>query len=125
MIFPEQYRVKNPAMRTPEGARYGFFVIPKHKGNGNVCRTLKVIATTGDMDANTTQGWDHVSVTVVGDDKATPTWSEMCRVKKLFFEPETVAVQFHPAASQYVNVHLGCLHLFSHPSIQTPPMILI
>lgn len=54
-------------------------------------------------------GWDHVSVSW---EKRCPTWDEMAKVKKLFFHPEEVCVQFHPAESEYVNFHPCCLHIW-------------
>ena len=41
-----------------------------------------------------------------------PTWDEMCMVKKAFFEPEDVVIQYHPAESEYVNLHPHCLHMW-------------
>lgn len=68
------------------------------------------------------EGWKHVSVTIIGDDRP-PKWELMCAVKNLFFEPEDWVVQFHPAASEYVNHHPGCLHLWKPTvaSLPTPP----
>ena len=65
-------------------------------------------------------GWDHVSVSWPN---RCPTWDEMCRVKKLFFNPEEYCVEFHPAESQYVNYHPYCLHIWRPrwTDIPTPP----
>ena len=38
-------------------------------------------------------GWDHVSVSFRN---RTPTWEEMAEIKKLFFSPEEVCVEYHP-----------------------------
>lgn len=54
-------------------------------------------------------GWDHVSIS---NSRRCPTWEEMCLFKDWFFEPQDVVVQFHPAQSDYVNVHPNCLHLW-------------
>lgn len=56
-------------------------------------------------------GWQHVSVSF-GKNTRTPSWEVMCAVKDLFWEPEDVVVQFHPAETQHVNFHIGCLHLW-------------
>lgn len=53
--------------------------------------------------------WEHVSVSL--PDRC-PAWEEMCWIKDLFFEPEECVIQFHPPASQYVNNHRYCLHLW-------------
>ena len=65
-------------------------------------------------------GWDHVSVSWRN---RCPTWEEMCEVKKLFFYPEEVCVQYHPPESEYVNYFPFCLHLwsFQEPGMPMPP----
>lgn len=59
------------------------------------------------------EDWQHVSVSIENETKP-PNWAIMCKVKELFWEPEDVAVQFHPARSQYVNFHPGCLHIWRY-----------
>lgn len=54
-------------------------------------------------------GWDHVSVSLPS---RSPSWSEMCYIKDLFFKPGETVIQFHPDKSQYVNFHPHCLHLW-------------
>ena len=96
-----------PYATTPEDGFNGMFRIrPRH-------RRLLCLASDG-MD------WKHVSVSIPGHPEETPTWNEMCMVKDLFFDPEEVAVQYHPPRSQWVNHHPGCLHLFS-PTDQEMP----
>lgn len=81
------------------------------------CERLRIIASDG-------EGWKHVSVSRTESHKV-PTWEMMCKIKDLFFESEDWVVQFHPAQSEYVNNHPGCLHLWK-PDIgfPTPPSIL-
>lgn len=55
------------------------------------------------------EGWEHVSVSLPD---RTPTWREMCFIKSLFWDPEDIVVQIHPRASEYVNAHPNCLHLW-------------
>ena len=69
-------------------------------GFGNA--RLKIIFSDG-------YGWDHVSVSLA---TRTPTWREMCFVKKTFFRDDEVVMQLHPAESDYVDYHLFCLHLW-------------
>lgn len=69
---------------------------------------LSIIASDGG-------GWDHVSVSLA---TRCPTWEEMCWVKRLFFEPDEVVMQLHPAETDYVNNHKFCLHLW-RPQSQT------
>jgi hypothetical protein len=66
-------------------------------------------------------GWEHVSV-------STPArWPEMCFVKALFWSPDDVVIQFHPAEAEYVNQHPNCLHLWRPQGVTlpTPPPILV
>ena len=69
-------------------------------------------------------GWDHVSISAKN---RMPTWTEMCRVKDLFFDPTETVVQFHPKASEYVNNHPNCLHLWRNVNEehQLPPPELV
>lgn len=69
-------------------------------------------------------GWQHVSVSQLGS-KHPPRWGVMCAIKDLFFEDEDWVVQFHPAKSEYVNNHEGCLHLWrcTESPQPTPPAI--
>lgn len=64
--------------------------------------------------------WDHVSVSFPN---RCPTWEEMCEIKRMFFRPEEVVVQYHPAERQYVNAHPYCLHLwrYQRQEIPAPP----
>ena len=73
----------------------------------------KIIASWGGR-------WDHVSVSL--EDRC-PTWDEMCWVKDLFWNAQETAIQYHPAKSDYINVHDYCLHLWKPQkrSIPQPP----
>jgi hypothetical protein len=65
-------------------------------------------------------GWDHVSFSW---ENRCPTWEEMAMAKQLFFYPEEVCVEFHPAESEYVNMHPYCLHIwrYQQPGMPMPP----
>jgi hypothetical protein len=112
-ITLEAYRIRSGPYASNTGNPYGAFMIP------GALQTLKIIADDG---AETR--WEHVSVST---DKRTPTWDEMCLVKKLFWKPEDCVVQFHPPESRYVNAHPFCLHLWRHLDQQfpAPPMWLV
>lgn len=78
-------------------------------------RRIRVIASDGSALEGALENlpkWKHVSVSFGPSSKATPSWELMCRIKDLFWEPEDVVVQFHPAKKDYVNFHPGCLHLW-------------
>jgi hypothetical protein len=61
--------------------------------------------------------WEHVSVSLP---HRCPTWNEMCYIKSLFWEESDVAVQYHPAKKNYVNMVENCLHLWRHRIISFP-----
>lgn len=69
--------------------------------------------------------WDHVSVSF---SNRMPTWDEMAEVKRMFFRPDEVVMQIHPAEDTYVNYHKFCLHLWrpqSHQGTSNAPEITI
>lgn len=62
-------------------------------------------------------GWDHVSVSF---SNRTPTWDEMSEVKRMFFHPDEVAVEYHPPEDQYVNNFAHCLHIWKPQGTELP-----
>lgn len=126
-IVPQCWRAKD-SVNSHFGAsgNRGKFLIPV-----NVSGTLhfRCIASDGD-------GWEHVSVTLVhvangrekSDVNRCPTWGEMCKVKEWFWGMEDCVVQYHPPASEYVNNHPFCLHLWRPTDgreIPRPPSIMV
>ncbi len=75
-------------------------------------------------------GFKHVSVSIEYTDK-TPSWEIMCKIKDIFWDAEEVVMQLHPAKSQYVNFHRGCLHLWqpfvngAAVAFPTPPSYMV
>jgi len=73
-------------------------------------------------------GWDHVSISMFIKKgkyyqkpvKRCPTWDEMCFIKKTFWNENETVVQYHPAASDYVNVHNYVLHLWKPQDEKLP-----
>ena len=111
--FLNQHRMRLGAFASDP--RFGFngafqFALPGE------ARRIYCIASDG-------MGWKHVSVSFGPNMLSIPPWGIMCRVKDLFWEPEDYVVQFHPAKSQYVNNHPGCLHLWQciGKEFPTPP----
>ena len=86
------------------GSKQGVFIIPNDP-------PLRVIADSG-------QGWDHVSVST---ETRCPTWEEMDRIKRIFFKDHETAVQYHVPASDHINIHDYCLHLW-RPTFKRFPM---
>jgi hypothetical protein len=72
-------------------------------------------------------GWEHVSVSFGAGNQKTPSWEVMCTVKDLFWEPEAPVMQLHPAKSEWVSIHNGCLHLWRpiNGEIPLPPSIMV
>ena len=94
--------------------------IAEDGGNGWVTirgKTMCVVFSWGG-------GWDHVSASFTN---RTPTWDEMCVLKDIFFREDECCVEYHPAYSNYVNIHPYCLHLWrpQHENIPTPPNIYV
>jgi hypothetical protein len=50
-------------------------------------------------------------------------------VKDMFWESNETVIQYHPAASEYVNTHPYCLHLWrqtdGHILMELPPKELV
>lgn len=63
----------------------------------------------------------HGSTSIEDEPNRAPSWAMMRKIKDLFWNDEDVVVQYHPAKSQYVNNHAGCLHLWS-PTDQPFPV---
>ncbi|MBO6303945.1 MAG: hypothetical protein J6M62_02570 [Selenomonadaceae bacterium] len=45
--------------------------------------------------------WEHVSVWIFKEYKKTPTWEEMCAVKKIFWYDDEEVHQIHPSEKEY------------------------
>ena len=99
----------------------GNFASNKSYGN-NGAFTFNRGRTQFSIIASDGEGWEHVSVHCISEGKdRTPTWSEMCFIKDLFWDKEDCVIQYHPAESEYVNVHKHCLHLW-RPTDQKFPI---
>ena len=76
--------------------------------------------------------WEHVSVSIFTQKKLqkkngvdrTPTWTEMCFIKDLFWDDTDTVIQYHPAKSTYVNMHKYVLHIWKPKKrrIPVPPV---
>ena len=108
---PERYRLRTgPYATTSANGNNGAFQFKSCLG-----ATLRIIASDG-------MGWEHVSISTAN---RVPQWREMCEVKDFFWDLDDWVVQFHPAATEYVNFHPHCLHLWrpvgGWPPGLTPP----
>ena len=113
----ENGRLTTGAQATIHGQRFGAFCIRDPE-----TRTLlNIIVSSGEDWAGCGlpgAPWEHVSVSTM---LRCPLWSEMCWVKKLFFDDDECVIEYHPAKSAYVNTHGNCLHLW-RPSLTPIPM---
>ena len=124
MTFPEKYR--KPMKGTPYESKmfdpYGAFRIPPTPlTKTKLTRSLNIIAAC----AQPSEGihWEHVSVTLCNSGGC-PSWEEMDMVKRLFWDDSEAVMQLHPARSEHVNIHEGCLHLWrpTNQPIPHPPL---
>lgn len=113
---PERYRMLKGAYGSNSSyGNNGAFIINRGR------TTIFCIASDG-------LGWNHVSVHCESEGKERiPTWAEMCFVKDLFWGKEDWVSQFHPAESEYVDMHKFTLHLWEPigETILKPPSLLV
>lgn len=109
---PNKYR--DPNFLNNEFGNNGLFIIPHYRINNYQFR----------IQASDGCGWEHVSVSV-GELKKVqhrcPTWEEMCWIKNQFWSEDDCVIQYHPAKSEYVNMHPFVLHLW-RPTDQNLPI---
>jgi hypothetical protein len=117
----EPFRLTDGTLGSGTGNTFGFFVF-QFRG-----KQIRAMAADGQET-----GWEHVSVSVMEKHgkKALfriPSWEEMAWVKAQFWGDDECVIQFHPPASEYVNNHAGCLHLWKcvGESFPAPPSILV
>ena len=103
---------------TEFGDSCGYFEVERTDGDRKY--TLRMISS----GLQSRGGWEHVSVSI---EDLCPSWDDMCFVKSLFWEPEETVLQFHPAKSDYVNIHEFCLHLWKQvgAQVELPPTHLV
>lgn len=113
----DKYRREHPTMgNSPDGALWGYFRL---KRDDNI---LDIISS-GEAHGDGIEAWEHVSVSVYRK-RQTPTWSQMCQIKNLFWGKDETVIQFHPPESVYVSFHEFCLHLWKPPyEILLPPIV--
>lgn len=108
----ERYRItKGPISSTPSDGIQWVFSIPADN-------MFLLVVSSNEM------GWDHVSVSTR---HRTPTWDEMCVIKRLFFEDNETVIQYHPPESVYKNLHPYCLHMWRQhgKEIELPPIMMV
>ena len=127
---PNQFRMKGPNMSlwdsSDEDGMNGAFDIPL-AGHGHNVIACCIVSDGSGLEGTSIEPWEHVSVHIEEFRKTRiPTWTEMCQVKELFWNDDEVAVQFHPAKKDYVNVHPHVLHLWRNPKgFPLPPKVMV
>ncbi len=90
----------------------GVFKVPLSKK-----KDMHIIASDGG-------GWDHVSVSC---DKRVPTYYELQKIRRLFWDREDIVVAFHLSDKDNINIHEHCLHLWRKQEgmLELPPTIMV
>ena len=65
----------------------------------------------GSVIWSTEAGWEHVSVAPKRK-SLTPSWDDMCFVKRMFWKDDEAVIQIHPREEDYINNMPNCLHLW-------------
>lgn len=117
-ILPEKLergRLRQGEFASMTGDLHGAFVV-----YGPCSCDLTILSSGRDLEF----GWEHVSVSTR---RRAPNWQEMCFIKNLFWHEDEWVVQYHPAKTDYVNMHPNCLHLWRPlvDRLPTPPSVLV
>lgn len=81
----------------------------QHVGKVRVGAHLLYVMSTLDIQDGMSCALEHVSVSARNK---TPTWDEMCFIKRQFWDEEDEVYQVHPKQSEYINLAKHCLHLW-------------
>lgn len=88
--------------------------------------TLHIGRWDGSVIWSCSAGWEHVSVCPFAK-RITPEWSDMCKVRDIFWNDDEAVIQIHPPKDQYVNNMPNCLHLWrcTYKDMVLPPSVLV
>jgi hypothetical protein len=78
--------------------------------NGAAYRCSRGLLVMAEVELVRGEMWLHVSLSRAA---ALPSWEDLREVKDLFVGRDRKAVQVLPPASEYVNIHPHCLHLYA------------
>jgi hypothetical protein len=79
-----------------------------HRAYVKYDRVVVLVSCARQLDG---KRWLHVSVSQ--RNMTVPSWELLCEVKDLLIGSERTALQVLPARAKHVNIHRGCLHLWS------------
>lgn len=126
--YMERARERTGPFASPAGAMHGRFTFSCTYPEGSDEENSRLLViSSGHVKGNPyANGWEHVSVSVIGEERC-PTWGEMCAVKESFWDDDETVLQFHPKKSEYVNQHPFVLHLWKREgsNYALPPMHLV
>jgi hypothetical protein len=113
-LLAEPYRIQADGYRSRYGDDFGCFRMP-----GNSCELLMIVSSAecGRQEFGLEWAWDHVSVSTP---RRTPNWSEMCRVKDLFWSDDECVMQLHVPKADHLNLAAHCLHLWRPALVDIP-----
>jgi hypothetical protein len=95
---PNKWRIRTGAYATDDAdGNNGAFFIPRA-----TTVPLRCLASDG-------MGWEHVSVSLPD---RTPTWAEMERACRVFWDDTDTVMQLHVPRADWINCHPYCLHLW-------------
>lgn len=106
-------------MKTPNEIRNTPHLLVEHMGQDGGHGFIEFERWRATVIWSCCGGWEHVSVAPLRH-SITPSWDDMCRLKKMFFYDDEYAVEYHPPASEYVNTMPNCLHLWRPIDIMLP-----
>lgn len=88
--------------------------------------TIVTPTWSGSIIISNGAGWEHISITPFKR-RITPSWEDMCFIKKQFFNDDEAVIQIHPAEADYVNNMPNCLHLWrcTYKEMVLPPSCLV
>ena|ERR1700678_3014139 len=115
---PNQYRIRTGPMGSNDSIGLcGAFEVPiKRTKPTQKKKVLVCIADDGRMT-----NWEHVSCYKHdGFARYIPSWSDMCKIVRLFWEEEDCVVEYHPPKSESINISPFVLHLWRPIGIEIP-----
>lgn len=104
MIEPLSHWRKSKPLEWPPGSGNKAAGVWEHK-----LINMRVLRSKSKMRDGTE--WIHISVSRVD---RLPTWQELSKVKEEFLGSDAEAYHIIPRASDFVNIHNYCMHIWSH-----------
>lgn len=108
----EPHRVRSLRV---SGKQYG--TDPDRDGRNGLFRIPRGLYTYQVIASDDSEGvvgrWEHVSFVNLSEPDVPPDYEEMTWAKNLFWSEEETVVHYWVPASDHINQHPGCVHLWS------------